>query len=241
MSRLSNTLAFAAVLSLGVVGLTRAEVWVELDGSGHVIATHVPPSKGANRVWRTTGAAPAGGLVLNAEGAARGDGRPDIAIDPVSGLPRAVWAMRMGGGFDIVTSTFDGRAWTEPIPVTGSFGVDDLDPRIAFRADGLAAVTWWTKTPVSTVQLAVLPHGGAWHYLGTMSRPGEKAKAPAISLEGNLTILAYRGTIGLTTILKHTLVDTDFGDGPTPFPRDSGNGSGPTTGDEPPAPPPSNP
>jgi hypothetical protein len=138
MNRLSRTLTIAAVLAFGVGGLARAEVWVELDGSGHIVATHVPSFRNTTRVWRTTGEAPSRDQVLNADGAARGDGRPDIAVDPVSGLPRAVWSMRTGSGFDIVTSTFNGRAWTEPVPITASFRGDDLDPKIAFRRDGLA-------------------------------------------------------------------------------------------------------
>jgi hypothetical protein len=235
MSRLSKTLAIAAVLALGVTGLTRAEVWVELDGSGHVVRTHIPSYRNEARVWRATGAAPTRGQVLNVEGAARGDGRPDIAIDPVSGLPRAVWSMHTGLGFDVVTSTFDGHAWTEPIPITSSIGVDDLDPRIAFRHDGMALVTWWTHTAISTVQLAALPAGGTWHYLGMRSQAGEKAKLPAIRQEGNLTIIAFRTPMGLR-ITAGPIVDNDFGDGPTPFPRDSNHG-GPDTGDEPPSPP----
>jgi len=239
MSRLSKTLTIAAVLALGVTGLTRAEVWVELDGSGHVVATHVPSFRNASRVWRTSGAAPSRALVLNPDGATRGDGRPDIAIDPVSGLPRAVWAMRGGSGFDIVTSTFDGRAWTEAIPLTATFGVDELDPRIAFRANGTATVAWWTNASVPTVQLAIKPSTGMWQLIGTVSEPGVKAKMPAISLEGNLIILAYRTSLG-TEILKKTIVEDQFGDGPTPFPRDNGN-NGPETGNDPPSRPPDNP
>lgn len=232
MNRLSKTLTIAAALALGVTGLTRAEVWVELDGSGHVVATHIPSSKNSARIWRATGAAPTRGQVLNVEGAARGDGRPDIAIDAVSGLPRAVWAMRTITGFDIVTSTFDGRAWSEPIPVTSSPGVDELDPKIAFNSIGTAFVTWWTNTATPSVQLTALTAAGQWHYLGSMSAIGEKAKMPAIRLEGNLTIVAFRTPSGLR-IETLGIVDTTFGDGPTPFPRDSGH-PGPNTGEDPP-------
>ena len=234
MSRLSKTLTIAAVLALGVTGLSRAEVWVELDGSGRVVATHVPSSRNAAHVWRATGTAPSRSQVLNVEGAARGDGRPDIAIDPVSGLPRAVWAMRTRGGFDIVTSSFDGHAWTEAAPLTASFGVDDLDPRIAFKDTGVALVTWWTNGRIPAVQLGMLTTEGTWQSLRTVSQPGERAKLPAIHQDGSLTIIAYRTLNGIR-ITTRTIVATGFGDGPTPFPRDNGN-NGPSTPDDPPTP-----
>lgn len=222
--RILQTLSIAAVLALGVTGLSQAEVWVELDGSGRLVATHIPSTKNNARLWRTTGEAPSRGQVLNPEGAARGDGRPDIAVDPVSNIARAVWSVRSGGGWDIVTSVFDGHSWSEPIPVTGSFGIDDLDPRIAVRADGLTIVTWWTNTAIPSVLMAHLPRGGTWHYDGIVSGAAEKAKLPAIRQEGSITILAYRTPGGLR-IATFAIVTNEFGDGPTPFPRDDGGGS----------------
>jgi hypothetical protein len=229
---LVQTLSMAAAFALCATGVARAEVWVELDGSGHVVGMHVPSQKNAARVWRATGEAPSQALVLNTEGAARGDGRPDVAMDPVSGMPRAVWSMRTGGNFEVVTSSFDGARWSEPTPLTSSFGIDDLDPRIAFRADGLATVVWWRNTSISDVQEAILPPGHNWIYFGAISSPTERSKLPVIRQEGSLTIVAFR-TPGGGRIMPRTFVNTDFGDGPTPFPRDNGHG-GPDSGDPPP-------
>jgi len=234
--RFLRTLSIGAALALGVTGISRAEVWVELDGSGLVVATHVPSSKNTVRVWRATGEAPTRAQVLNVEGALRGDGRPDIAIDPLSGLPRAVWSMRSGSGFDIVTSTFDGRAWSEPMSLSASFRVDDLDPRLAFRADGVAVVVWWTNTTPSAVHMGYLTPAGRWVDRGVVSAASRWAKQPSVRQVGDLTIIAYRAP-GPIQIQPLRIVLPDFGDGPTPFPRDD-NHSGPGGDDEPPGPPP---
>jgi hypothetical protein len=234
--RFLRTLSIAAALALGVTGLSQAEVWVELDGSGRVVATHVPSSKNTVRVWRATGEAPTRAQVLNVDGALRGDGRPDIAVDPLTGLPRAVWSMRSGSGFDIVTSTFNGRAWTEPMPLSASVRVDDLDPRLSFRADGVAVVVWWTSTATPAVHMGYLTPAGRWVDQGVVSAPLQRAKRPAVHHLGEQTIIAY-WTPGQILIQPVRIVLPVFGDGPTPFPRDD-NHSGPGGDDEPPGPPP---
>ena len=53
-------------------------------------------------------------LVLNADGALRGDGRPDVAMDPETGWPHVVWAYFTGPDFDIVHS-YAGTAADGPI------------------------------------------------------------------------------------------------------------------------------
>src|SRR5262245_38229406 len=135
-----------AVLA-GTLALTsapaRSELYAETDRDGRFVRLHTAVARGAEgRVWDSLGAAPRAGLVLNADGDLRGDGKPDVAINPLTGQPRVVWAMREDGDFDIVSSEFDGVSWSEPVKIRAAAGIADLDPKIAFRRDGIAVVTW---------------------------------------------------------------------------------------------------
>src|SRR5207249_3476197 len=90
-----------AVASMGDVR------YVEVDGSGRFVQAHIVPSRegrGAAKVWEPVGAAGSSGLVLNPNGDLRGDGTPDLVVNPRTRLPRAVWAARRGSNYDIVTS-----------------------------------------------------------------------------------------------------------------------------------------
>jgi len=98
-------------------------------------------------------------LYLNPDGAGRGDGRPDIAIDSVTGWPHVVWAYNLGGDSDIAYSRWNGSAWLETEFLTSS-AVDELDPRI-FIDDEFTYVVWWEESR-SAIRLLKRPRLGAW-------------------------------------------------------------------------------
>jgi hypothetical protein len=228
MKRLSTYLATLTLAAVATAPLAFGEVYAELGPDGSFVGTHIVVDRGnhTDRVWRPTGLAPASSLVLNPDGDVRGDGRPDIAVSPVTHLPRAVWAQRNSSGYDIATSQFNGYIWSAPVLVHLGNHVNDVDPRITFRADGVAIVTWWVKGISPTVRMAYATPDGAWHDAGVISAAGTKAKRPEIRQEGSLTIIAYRTpeNIGIVTL---NIVIPTFADGPTPFPR-SGDGPLPT-------------
>ena len=207
------------------------EVYAELNSAGTFVGMHtaVPRAPG-QRIWEPVGAADRFSYVLNPEGDRRGDGHPDFAIDPATGLPTAVWAAKEGADFEIVVSSFDGRSWTAPIKVRTAPGIADLDPRIVFRRDGYAIVTWWQKSSSPVVRMAFMTPEGLWYDGGVVSAAGVKARKPAIRQEGMLTIVGYR-TSKETGLVAFTvgMMDPSFGDGPTPFPRDT-NGDPPGGG-----------
>jgi hypothetical protein len=225
------SLALLSLLAVVSVGPARAEVYVVLDPDGGATVARIAASGGFHegRIWRTTGDAASPRLVLNAAGDLHGDGRPDIAVDPLTGMPRAVWALKADQGYDIATSFFDGQTWSVPTLVHAPSPVDDVDPRIAFRADGLAVVTWWTKGPTPAVRMAYLQGDGRWIEAGVISSSGERAKRPVIRQEGNLTIIAYR-TPREVRIRTFRFSSAQFGDGPTPFPHDGGGDDSPPDG-----------
>lgn len=222
--RLQAALTILSLAAAATTGAARAEVYAELDPNGVVIGAHVPPGRTLqpHRVWETTGAAESRSHVLNPEGAMRGDGRPAIAISPATGMPRAVWARREGGHFDIATSSFDGRAWSAPTLIHPPNDVDDVDPEIVIRSDGVVIVSWWQTGPAPAVRMSYSPSEGRWRDAGVISAPGEKAKRPAVRQEGSLTIVAYRTPRDIK-IVTFTIVASSFGDGPTPFPRSGGD------------------
>src|SRR5262249_18758547 len=148
-------------------------------------------------------------------------GRPDIAVNPLTQLPRAVWSRRDGSDLDIVTSAFDGTTWSTPMFIHIADDADDLDPRIAFRSDGVAVVTWWQNGSTPTVRMAYLAPDGRWSEAGVIPPAGVKARTPEVRQEGLLTIVAYNTPrrVGIATF---NIVVPVFADGPTPFPRDNG-------------------
>ena len=225
MKPLAGCLAVFSMIALGSGPAARGEVYADVSPDGSVATRIDAPAGRDSQVWRPTGAAPAWAYVLNPDGDGRGDGRPDVASSPLTHLPRAVWAQRRGSNFDIATSVFDGRSWSTPTLIHLPNDFDDLDPRIAFRADGVAVVTWWQKSASPVVRLAFATPGGRWVDAGVVSPEGVRARRPEIRQEGTLTILAFRTArnIGIVTM---NIVLPEFGDGPTPFPRDGGNPSG---------------
>jgi len=98
-------------------------------------------------------------LILNPDGAVRGDGRPDVAIDPATGWPHVVWAYFSGPDFDIAYSHWDGSGWTEPEFLTSS-AANQLDPRIYIDATA-TYVTWWEQS-AQRVWLKTRLRGAAW-------------------------------------------------------------------------------
>ena len=78
---------------------------------------------------------------LNPDGGLRGDGRPDIAINPATGWPHVVWAYQNGTDHDIAYSHWTGTQWLDTVFLT-STTVDELDPRI-FIDETTVYVVWW--------------------------------------------------------------------------------------------------
>lgn len=86
-------------------------------------------------------------LFLNPDGAGRRDGRPDIAMDPVTGWPHVVWAYNNGFDHDIAYSRWDGDGWLATEFLT-STAADDVDPRIHVDGDAIYVV-WWEENAQS--------------------------------------------------------------------------------------------
>lgn len=233
--RLLTCAVLAATAALAASAPARAEVFAHVDRDGRFVSVRTVVGRNVeSRLWEPVGAAERSGFVLNPNGDLRGDGRPDIAVNPATNLPTAVWAKRFGRDFEIVSSTFDGVSWSAPITVRVNSAVDDLDPKIVFRRDGYAIVTWWQRSTNPVVRMALLIPEGVWYDGGVISAPGVGARLPSVRQEGMMTIVAYRTArdIGIVTFVAGQ-INSDFGDGPTPFPQDNGGGDEGVPGDPP--------
>jgi hypothetical protein len=142
-------------------GPARAEVSAEpgpIEVSVAVLGIIEGPDPIPQEIWAPVrDIAPA--RYLNTSGAERGDGRPDIAIDPATGWPHVVWAYHNGTDFDIAYSCWDGEGWTET-QLLASSALDEKDPRIHAR-NGRIHVVWWVEQ-TRAVWLLVQPRPGQW-------------------------------------------------------------------------------
>lgn len=128
------------------------------------------------------------------------DGPVFMAVDP-GGRLWAAWSYAQGGEFDVAVSVSEGRVWTFPVLLGEANGRNDVDPRIAFLADGTPVVAWWQEaTEGSTARVlhsAGTAAGGFSQPVVTRSestRPSILATSEAgftvgsVSIDGGVTI-----------------------------------------------------
>ena len=141
-----RSILVAASLALMVSQIpTRAEVSAEVDVQGRYVRTVVFANASIRnaRVWSIQ-RAKTGFYPLNPAGDENGDLWP-LIVDQTAGelKPWVVWSRFNGTDYDLAWSTFRGTwrqtAWVEARPAPG----DDLDPSIAFDAEGRPHMVWW--------------------------------------------------------------------------------------------------
>ncbi len=128
--------------------------------------------------------------VLNADGHARGDGRPDIVWRENS-WPVVVWAYNAGGDFDVAFSEWDGAQWTATAFLTS--GTDDeRDPGLFVEPDGTTHVVWWTAGPSEEAWLATRQAGSpTWDPPVLVTAGPENGRRPSVTIFGGELVVAY--------------------------------------------------
>lgn len=138
---------------------------------------------------------------LNPEGQLRGDGRPDVAVDPQNGYPAAVWSYSTGLGLDLALSAWTYREETTPTsfealtgPVTyTAWGPTELiserlqhelDPRIHIDEAGTVFVVWWEEGAQEGVYLTARQAGAQWREPRRVVPSGRRP-----------SVLAWHGTL----------------------------------------------
>lgn len=126
-------------------------------------------------------------LFLNPEGAPRGDGRPAVAMDPVTGWPHVVWAWNNGTDHDIAYSQWTGSGWDNTQLLTSSLS-NEIDPRI-YVDEGTSYVVWWDDAS-SKVWLVSRPRDGYWGIPEPVSQSFQTGKRPSVVSWGGSILVA---------------------------------------------------
>ncbi len=126
-------------------------------------------------------------LFLNPAGAARGDGRPDVAIDPVTEWPHVVWAWNNGSDHDIAYSRWTADGWSETEFLTSGMS-NELDPRI-FVDDETIYVVWWEEV-TNKVWLVTRPRDGEWDISELVSQSLQTGMRPSVVPWGGTVLIA---------------------------------------------------
>jgi len=129
-----------------------------------------------------------GGKPLNPGGDARGDGRPDVAIDPSTGWPLVSWAYWAGTDYDIAYSEWEGEDWSDIAFITADVE-NQLDPRSHIDDAGRVRTVWWESVQAGKIYLAVREQGGtAWSPAQLVQQPGRR---PSVVPDGDDLLVAF--------------------------------------------------
>lgn len=130
--------------------------------------------------------------VLNADGHARGDGRPDVVWRD-DGRPIVTWSYNAGGDYDVVLSEWDGTKWEAPNFLTSSTN-DELDPRVFFASDGTVHVVWWTLEPSEEIYISTRqPGSSTWEPPALVTAGAETRRRPSVAVfDGTLAVAFER-------------------------------------------------
>ena len=126
-------------------------------------------------------------LFLNSDGAVRGDGRPDVAVDPATDWPHVVWAWNNGTDHDIAYSRWTGDGWGETEFLTSGTS-NEIDPRI-FVDEEFIYVVWW-EDESNKVWLVTRPRDGEWEISELVSQSLQTGMRPSVVSWGGTVLIA---------------------------------------------------
>ena len=140
--------------------------------------------------------------------------------NPVDGSTWSAWSYRSGPEYDIAISAQDASGlWSHPVLLGAGNGRDERQP--AFAADGRGNLYLAWATDGVGVSVSMRPRGlDTWTSPLQVSRPGERASAPALLVVGTSLVVAYRSG-SVTELREIPLAGTDghgVQDGPDGFP-----------------------
>lgn len=191
MTRFSWAGYLALLLLLATIPAVRAEV---VSGPNYIILMGITegPDPIPQVQW-TPVLQPPTAAVLNQDGWLRDDGRPDIAVDPMTQTPAVVWAQDQGTDHDIAFNEFLDQAWRlEPELLADTF-VDELDPRIFIDTDSTVWVTWWEDGPSSRILVRSRPLGSeSWNEPILVTASGRR---PSVAVKDGRLLVAYERDI----------------------------------------------
>lgn len=118
--------------------------------------------------------------MLNPDGEARGDGRPDIALPPTG--PYVVsWAWNAGSDHDIAVAQWTAEGWGPPLFLTAG-PEDDLDPRLLVADNGILHLVWWTRENQAIRFSTLLNDSNFWAVPSNVTTPEERGRRPSVAI-----------------------------------------------------------
>ena len=206
MSRRHRVFHLAWLLALACLAVpgVRAEVGCvhvsSSDPDGYVFSSQEDPNPVPSLWLPVSQTGSEVRVVLNPDGATRGDGEPRMIDHPLTGEPIVVWSRNANPGFDVVISRFVGGSWSEPAVIAGSSEAE-LDPAIAVDpTDGWVHVVYWVlPTPPAihrrVVHIQAPADLSSWSAPVDISEPGEFGARPsAVFHEGQLHVVYESAT-----------------------------------------------
>jgi hypothetical protein len=145
---------------------------------------------------------------------------PITTLTGPAGRAVAAWSYRAAGEFDIAVSLLEPGAttWSAPVFFGRRSGIDEVEPAIAFDAQGTAYVVFSLSNP-SRVALSRLPAGATVWSTPTVVSGAQAASAPSVLVVGDHLIVAFRTAHGVGMVDVPTVVNQvdGLGDGPDPL------------------------
>lgn len=144
------------------------------------------------------------GKPLNPGGDLRGDGRPDLVIDPTTGWPLVTWAYWAGTDYDVAYSEWEGEDWSEIGFITSTIE-NQLDPRSHIDDTGKVLTVWWEDIQTGRLYLAVRAPGETqWGNAQLIQRSGRR---PSVVPDGYDLLVAFEkdGPQGIQKVSVLTL------------------------------------
>ncbi len=203
--RLPRSVCLLALAATALSGAVDAEVgcvhFSDDTGDGYVFSIQEDPNPVPSLWVPVTPGTSIERVILNPDGAARGDGAPRMIDHPITGVPIVVWSRNMNPGYDVVVSRFVDGAWTEPAVVAGA-PEDELDPFVTVDpTDGTVHVVYWVTAVTPNPNVRVLhvqapADLSAWSAPTEVSRPGEFASRPAAAFHAGKLHVVYELQVG---------------------------------------------
>ena len=198
-----SSLAALAWLALAAAGTDlRAEVAVRTDSAGNYLGTEVVTTslRGEPLIWGLRGRLSRTVKVLNPRGDQNGDLWP-VIVESNQGpaYPWVVWSRFNGRDYDLAWSRWTSKGWrpVEPIRL-GQANGDDLDPDLAFDADGQAYLAWAREEHGSFGVYVSVWLKSNWMSPVLVSEPGVESRYPVIvGFEDNAVMIEFSTAAGL--------------------------------------------
>lgn len=216
-ARLGNfARAACLLLAAGIATPARSEVSIVNDAPGRTPRLLVMPdfNKGKPLYWKTVRSGVDSRYVLNPQGDRLGDGIPNVGTRPGARQPWVVWSANDGADLEIAYAFWTGGRWEGPhLLERVDNTLDDLDPRIAFDANGNPVVTWWRNEPIPRVYLSTF-RNGIWSAPLAISDASVPSRFPSLRIQDGKAVLTVRTPRG-QSILYQSLSEIRIeGEGP---------------------------